>query len=140
MLYTDGVIAGRVQLDFGLPKTRKQTMLKASRKRLYTMFIVDLTSSSAYAPPIASYPTAGRLPLLDLPHAALLFEGLVHIEGVEQQVRLVAHALPQALELGLLEVVLRMGRYSSWAHLSMMTRARSRGLRPRTRRGRPRSR
>ena len=48
-------------------------------------------------------------PPLDLAHAAFLEEGLVHVEGVEEEVGLVAHALAEALELGLLEVVAQDG-------------------------------
>lgn len=44
------------------------------------------------------------LPGLDLLHAALLRQGLVEVETVEEQVRLVAHALLEALALGLLVV------------------------------------
>lgn len=44
------------------------------------------------------------LPELNLLHAALLLERLVEIERVEEEVRLVAHALAEALGLGLLEV------------------------------------
>lgn len=46
------------------------------------------------------------VPVLDL-HRAVLLQVLVHVERLEQQVRLVAHALAQALELGLVEVVLQ---------------------------------
>lgn len=49
------------------------------------------------------------LPALDLLHAALLLESLVQVKAVEEQVRLVAPALAQALELGLVEVALEDG-------------------------------
>lgn len=42
-------------------------------------------------------------------HGSLLRQVLVHLEGLEEQVGLVAHALLQALELGPVEVVLQDG-------------------------------
>lgn len=42
-------------------------------------------------------------------HSAVLVQVLVHIIGVPQQMRLVSPSLPQALELGLVEVVLENG-------------------------------
>lgn len=42
-------------------------------------------------------------------HGAILNEVLVHVKGIEQQMRLVAHSLPQALKLGLIEVLLQDG-------------------------------
>lgn len=50
---------------------------------------------------IASY----LLPGLNLEHASLLGQGLVQVEGVEEQVGLVTHALLETLALGLLVVV-----------------------------------
>lgn len=52
--------------------------------------------------------TGCLLPRVDL-HGALLGQVLVHLEGLEEEVRLVAHALLQALELGAVEVVLEDG-------------------------------
>lgn len=44
------------------------------------------------------------VPAIDL-HGSLLSQALVHLEGLEEHVRLVAHALLQALELGAVHVV-----------------------------------
>lgn len=51
---------------------------------------------------------ADLFPRVDL-HGALLRKVLVHLESLEQHVRLVAHALPQILELGAVEVVCQDG-------------------------------
>lgn len=53
---------------------------------------------------IQSHSARLRHPALDLAHAPLLQERLVHVEAVEQHVWLVAPALLEALVLGLLEV------------------------------------
>lgn len=45
------------------------------------------------------------LPRVDL-HRALLLQVLMHLERLEEQVRLMAHALLQTLKLGTVEVVL----------------------------------
>jgi hypothetical protein len=44
-------------------------------------------------------------PTTDL-HCAILLQVPVHIERLEQQMRLVSHSLSQALKLGLVEVIL----------------------------------
>jgi hypothetical protein len=108
-VYAFSVLIQRTHHAKPAPSAHQQMRWEKKRKRVQTLKRPNEEKGNQVSHNrLRAAGRPGGIPLGDL-HRAVLVEVLVHVKGVPQQVRLVAPALAQALELGAVQVVSQDG-------------------------------